>query len=65
MKSKEERKKETFESDYMKIMKNIQSQNAPYFQYPQWRNSNDFIIKFTLLQETPNSITSTDTSVIL
>jgi len=65
MKSKEKRKKEIFEKDYMKIMKNFQSQNAPYFQYPQWRNSNDFIIKFSLLQETPNSITSTDTSVIL
>ena len=65
MKSKDKKKKETFEEDYMKIMKNFQSQNAPYFQYPQWRNSNDFISKFSLLQETPNSITSTDTSVIL
>lgn len=65
MKSKDKKKKETFEGDYMKIMKNFQSQNAPCFQYPQWKYSNDFIIKFSLFQEVPNSITSTDTSVIL
>jgi hypothetical protein len=63
MKSKDKKMQETFEEDYNKIMKDFQIQNAPYFQYPQWKNSNDFIIKFSLFQEMPNSITSTDTSV--
>ena len=65
MKSKDRNKQETFEEDYKKIMKDFQSHNTPYFQYPQWKNSNDFIIKFSLFQEMPNSITSTDTSVNL
>jgi hypothetical protein len=65
MKSKDNKNQETFEEDYKKIMKDFQIHNNPYFQYPQWKNSNDFIIKFSLFQEIPNSITSTDTSVNL
>jgi hypothetical protein len=65
MKSIKEKKQECFEEDYKKIMKDFQKQNTPYFQQPQWTNSGDFIIKFSLFQEIPNSITSTDTSVNL
>jgi hypothetical protein len=65
MKSIKEKKQESFEEDYKKIMKNFQKQNTPYFQQPQWTNSGDFIIKFSLFQDIPNSITSTDTSVNL
>jgi hypothetical protein len=65
MKSKNEKKQKSFEDEYIKIMKEFQSHNAPYFQHPQWANSGDFIIKFSLFQEMPNSITSTDTTVNL
>ena len=64
MKSKEEKKQKSFEKDYDQIMKGIQKQNAPFSQTPQWANPGDFIVKFSLYEETPNSITSTDTSVI-
>jgi hypothetical protein len=63
MKSKAEKKQESFEEEYNKIMKDFQKQDAPIAQNPQWINPGDFIIKFSLYQETPNSITSTDTSV--
>lgn len=65
MKSKDDKKQTTFEKDYKEIMKDFQNQNAPLTQTPQWTNSNDFIVKFSLYQESPNSITSTDTSVNL
>lgn len=64
MKSKSE-KKQTFEKEYNEIMKGFQNQNVYINQTPQWTNPNDFIVKFSLYQETPNSITSTDTSVNL
>ena len=63
MKSKDEKKQTPFEKDYDKIMKDFQKQNMPIAQTPQWTNPSDFIIKFSLYQETPNSITSTDTSI--
>ena len=63
MKSKDEKKQTAFEKDYDKVMKGFQKQNTPIAQTPQWTNPSDFIIKFSLYQETPNSITSTDTSV--
>jgi hypothetical protein len=65
MKSKDERKQTAFEKEYNQIMNNNQKQNAPFFQNPQWVHSGDFIIKFSLFQEMPNSITSTDTTVNL
>jgi hypothetical protein len=61
MKSKDKKKKTPFEKDYEKIMKSFQRQSSPIPQNPQWTNPNDFIVKFSLYQETPNSITSTDT----
>jgi hypothetical protein len=65
MKSKNDKKQTTFEKDYHEIMKGLQNQNTPFIQTPQWTNPNDFIVKFSLYQETPNSITSTDTLVNL
>ena len=65
MKSKDNKKKKTFEEDYNKIMKTHPVTDPSYFQNPQWTNSGDFIVKFSLLLEIPNSITSTDTLVNL
>ena len=64
MKSKTKNKQKFFENDYNKIMRDFQKQNPPIPQTPQWTNPGDFIVKFSLYEETPNSITSTDTSVI-
>jgi len=61
MKSKAKKKQKTFDEDYNKIMKDFQRHDVPPFQVPQWTNLGDFITKFSLYQETPNSITSTDT----
>ena len=64
MKSKDEKDLKPFEEDYNTIMKDFQKQNlSPYQPTPQWTNPGDFLIKFSLYQETPNSITSTDTSI--
>ncbi|MDP1727217.1 MAG: hypothetical protein Q8M15_10580 [Bacteroidota bacterium] len=63
MKSKDEKAQNTFEEDYTEIMKSFQLPEIPFNQAPQWLNPNDFIIKFSLFEETPNSITSTDTLV--
>lgn len=65
MKSKKENLQETLEKDYSEIMKNFKQQDIPFTPIPQWTNPGDFIIKFSLYQETPNSITSTDTLVYL
>lgn len=65
MKSKDEKKQQTLEKEYNEIMKGFQNQNVHINQTPQWTNPNDFIVKFSLYQETPNSITSTDTLVNL
>lgn len=65
MKSSDDKKQKAFEIDYNEIMKNFQNHNTPLPQTPQWSNPNDFIVKFSLYQETPNSITSTDTLVNL
>lgn len=63
MKSKEDKKQKALEKDYYKIMKGFQNQNIPIAQTPQWTKPTDFITKFSLYQESPNSITSTDTAV--
>jgi hypothetical protein len=65
MKTKEMKKQEAFEKDYHKIMKDFQKQDAPFANQPQWINPGDFIVKFSLYQDSPNSITSTNTSPIL
>ncbi len=53
------------EEDYTEVMKGFQRNYLPFIQMPQWTNPNDFIVKFSLYQETPNSITSTDTLAYL
>ncbi len=63
MKSSAEKKQRTLEEDYYKIMKDLQKQIMPIVPIPQWTNPGDFIIKFSLYQEIPNSNTSTDTSI--
>ena len=63
MKSKSGKKQTKLEKDYNQIMKGFQNQNAPLNQTPQWTNPNDFIVKFSLYEETPFGITSTDTLV--
>ena len=65
MKSLSEKKQKTFKEGYSKIMKGFQKLSPNYSHTPQWKNPGDFIIKFSLYQESPNSITSTDTSVNL
>lgn len=63
MKPTDEIKTKTFEKDYNEIIKGYQNQNPYINQSSQWTSPNDFIAKFSLYQETPNSITSTDTLV--
>ena len=63
MERKKEKKKSTFEKEYNIIMKDIQDQDIHVNKNQQWTSPNDFIIKFSLYKETPNSITSTDTSI--
>jgi hypothetical protein len=65
MKTKEMKKQKAFEKDYDKIMKDFQKQDTPFTNPPQWINPGDFIVKFSLYQDSPNSITSTNTSPIL
>jgi hypothetical protein len=65
MKPEDEKKQQTFEKEYNEIMNGFQNQNVYINQTPQWTNPNDFIVKFSLYQESPNSITSTDTLVNL
>ena len=63
MKTKVGKKPTKFEKDYNKIMKGFPNQNTPVSTTPQWTTPSDFIVKFSLYQETPNSITSTNTFV--
>jgi hypothetical protein len=63
MKNKKAKKQNSFEEDHYKIIKDFQKVDSPFTQDPQWNNPGDFIVKFSLYQETPNSITSTDTAV--
>jgi hypothetical protein len=63
MKSKENKKQKAFDNDYKKIMKDCTKHNIPFIKDPQWTNRGDFIVKFSLYQESPCSITSTDTLV--
>lgn len=65
MELKDQNQQNSFEEDYEIIMKDIKKEDLPIDQNPQWTNPSDYIIKFSLYQEIPNSITSTDTSVNL
>jgi len=65
LKPKKNIRKKAFKKEYWGIMHGFNIQNNPCFQYQQWKDPKDFIVKFSLFQETPNSIASTDTSVIL
>jgi hypothetical protein len=65
MKPKEKVSKKEFENDYQEILKDLKGRNGPLIRPPQWTNPGDYIIKFSLFQESPYSITSTDTSVNL
>jgi hypothetical protein len=62
MKTTKSKKKQDYSKDYNKIMNGFQPQ-APVPITPQWINPGDFIVKFSLYQEIPNSITSTNTTV--
>jgi hypothetical protein len=62
MRQDDQKEQLTFEEDYNMIMKDFQKENSLIAQTPQWANPNDYIIKFSLYQETPNSITSTETA---
>lgn len=59
------KKQKAFEKDYDKIMKDFQKQDDLFANPPKWINPGDFIVKFSLYQDSPNSITSTNTSQIL
>ena len=65
MNTKEMKKQKSFEKDYGKIMKDFQKQDTPFPNTPQWVNPGDFLVKFSLYQDSPNSIISTNTSPIL
>ena len=65
MKSKNEKKQKDLKENYQKIMKGFQKPESSPNQNSEWQKSGDFIVKFSLYQETPRSITSTDTSVTL
>jgi hypothetical protein len=62
MKTKNIKRQKTFEKNYDKIMKDFQKQDAPFNNAPQWVNPGDFIVKFSLYQESSGSIVSTNTS---
>lgn len=55
----------TIEREYSEIMKDFQYPSIPVQSIPQWSNPTDFIVKFSLYQESPSSITSTETSATL
>lgn len=61
--SQSQNKIKTLESDYKKIVKDFQ--NTHNFIYQEHINPNKNITKFSLYQETPNSITSCNTKTSL
>lgn len=65
MESSEIKEKPSFEVEYNDLMKEYQIPNVPVSPLLQWTKPSDFLVKFSLYQETPNSITSTETSVCL
>jgi hypothetical protein len=65
MKSISEKKQKKFKESYNNIMKGFQEKSQNFTQTPQWASPGDFITKFSLYQELPHSITSSDTAVNL
>jgi len=61
MKSQEEIDQEMFEKEYNELMQEFNKQALPVVQQPQWVSPCDYIPQFSLYQEVPNGITSTDT----
>ena len=55
----------SLEKDHAKIVNGFDSSNVYHSGYTsiQWSNSKDSFVKFSLYNETPNSISSTDTSM--
>ena len=54
----------SFETDYNDLMKDFQFQrNLPTTPAHEWKNPGVFTIKSSLYEESPNSITSSDTLV--
>lgn len=65
MESKDKIELDNFISDYDEIVKDFNHlKDFTDFRY-NWTNPNDFIVKFSLYQESPNSVTSTDTVVTI
>lgn len=68
MSSKGHKKLTTIEEDYEEIMKSTYSPQYSYadslYSY-QWENPGDFIVKFSLYQENPYGLASTNTLSIL
>ncbi|HRH66234.1 MAG TPA: hypothetical protein PLU53_08055 [Bacteroidia bacterium] len=62
MKPHKTKKKQNYEKEYNQLMTGFQP-SLPSQNSPQWINTGDFIAKFSLYKESPNSISSTDTSV--
>ena len=61
MGTKANKKEVNFERDYNKIVNNQNPIPSLISQSQQWSNPNDYIEKFSLIKESPNSITSTNT----
>lgn len=60
--AKRKSKEQNFLKDYQKIMKASTMPPIP-LKEPQWSNSGDFFVKFSLYQDIP-SVASTDTSIL-
>jgi hypothetical protein len=65
MKKNEMKKQKTFERDYNNIMKSFQKENVPFNNNTTWINPGGFIVKFSLYNESTDSVVSTNTSAIL
>lgn len=65
MKTKQKVSQDKFEQDYKKIIKESDDGNANILPNTQWSRPGDYIVKFTLFQDLPRSITSSDTTVNL
>ena len=61
MAKKEKKKEKTFESDYNEIMQQGHEKNCICTEKNEWKTVGDYIRKFSLYPEIPNSITTTET----
>lgn len=52
-----------FEKEYFEILKGSNNENFNFLNAGfQWTNPNDFIVKFSLYQDSPNTITTSETT---